>query len=105
MPVLIKEGPPEVNPWGIKFKQGLFNIALLSDLWNHRFRTTPALRATLYPRRGNSTTGMRRYMTSDSHLFRTREQLEVEGWRLVGNVFERQGERYLPLYQKHDPFR
>ena len=47
VPVLIKEGPPEVNPWGIKFKQGIFNIALLSDLWNHRFRTTPALRATL----------------------------------------------------------
>ena len=40
-------------------------------------------------------------MTSDSHLFRTREQLEVEGWRLVGNVFERQGERYLPLYEQN----
>lgn len=63
VPVLIKEGPPEVNTWGIKFKQGLFN------------------------------------MTSDSHLFRTREQLEGEGWQLVGNVFEQDGERYLPLYE------
>jgi len=63
VPVLVKEGPPEVNPWGIRFKQGLFN------------------------------------MTSDSHLFRTREQLEAEGWRLVGNVFEQNGERYLPLYE------
>jgi len=63
VPVLIKEGPPEVNPWGIKFKQGLFN------------------------------------MTSDSHLFRTYEQLEAEGWRLVGNVFELNKEKYLPLYE------
>ena len=36
-----------------------FLSALLSDLWNRRFRTTPALRATPpYPRRGNSTTGV-----------------------------------------------
>ena len=28
-------------------------------------------------------------MTSDSHLFRTREQLESDGWTLTGNVFER----------------
>jgi hypothetical protein len=63
VPVLIKEGPPEINLWGIKFKQGLFN------------------------------------MTSDSHLFRTREQLEAEDWRLMGNVFERDGEKYLPLYE------
>ncbi|MBW1669069.1 MAG: nucleotidyltransferase domain-containing protein, partial [Deltaproteobacteria bacterium] len=39
------------------------------------------------------------HMASDSHLFRTREQLEAEGWRLVGNVFVRDGERYLPLYE------
>jgi hypothetical protein len=61
VPVLIKEGPQEINPWGIKFS-AMFHMA------------------------------------NDSHLFRTREQLEVEGWRLVGNVFERDGERYLPLY-------
>ncbi|MCX8033409.1 MAG: N-6 DNA methylase [Thermoleophilia bacterium] len=54
VPVLIKEGPPEENPWGISFRQGLFN------------------------------------MTSDSHLFRTREELEREGWRLEGNVFVRE---------------
>lgn len=66
VPVLIKEardGKPEENPWGIKFKQGLFN------------------------------------MTSDSHLFRTREQLEGEGWVLDGNVFRKEGEEYLPLYE------
>ncbi|HPH40500.1 MAG TPA: N-6 DNA methylase [Candidatus Fermentibacter daniensis] len=66
VPVLIKEardGQQEENPWGISFKQGLFN------------------------------------MTSDSHLFRTREQLEAEGWKLRGNVFERSEERFLPLYE------
>lgn len=62
VPVLIKEGPPEVNPWGITFCR-MFD------------------------------------MSNDSNLFRTREQLEAEGWRLVGNVFEQDGERYLPLYE------
>ena len=42
-------------------------------------------------------------MTNDSHLFRTREQLESDGWTLVGNVFERPApervERMLPLYE------
>ena len=38
-------------------------------------------------------------MTSDSGLFKTREDLEDEGWELNGNVFLRDGERYLPLYE------
>ena len=38
-------------------------------------------------------------MNTDSHLFRTREQLEQVGWRLEGNVFVRGEERYLPLYE------
>lgn len=38
-------------------------------------------------------------MSNDSHLFRTREQLEADGWTLEGNVFERGEERMLPLYQ------
>ncbi len=72
VPVLVKEGDPDGNPWGVTFKQGLFN------------------------------------MTSDSHLFRTREELEnprgedgqpEKPWELVENVFERDGERYLPLYE------
>lgn len=62
VPVLIKEGPPEENPWGIKF-MAMFHMA------------------------------------NDSHLFRTREQLETDGWELRGNVFERDGERWLPLYE------
>ena len=65
-PVLIDESDPKnvKNPWGIRFKQGLFN------------------------------------MTSDSHLFRTREQLEGEGYALEGNVFKKPGEEdWLPLYE------
>ena len=38
-------------------------------------------------------------MNTDSHLFRTREQMEKEGWKLYGNVFVRDEEIYLPLYE------
>jgi len=38
-------------------------------------------------------------MNTDSHLFRTREELETQGSRLKGNVFVRGDERYLPLYE------
>ncbi|MGY4560936.1 DUF559 domain-containing protein [Thermostichus sp. MS-CIW-32] len=59
VPVLVNDSPlptgeglgVRVNPWGVQFKQGLFN------------------------------------MSSDSHLFCTRAELEAQGYRLVGNVF------------------
>lgn len=38
-------------------------------------------------------------MTDDSDLFRTRKQLEDEGWQSEGNVFTQGGERMLPLYE------
>lgn len=38
-------------------------------------------------------------MSNDSHLFRTREQLEVDGWRLDGNVFSKDGAECQPLYE------
>lgn len=63
VPVLVREGDPTGNPWGVFLKQGLFN------------------------------------MSSDSGLFRTREELEEEGWELRGNVFVREGARMLPLYE------
>ncbi len=64
VPVLVEEAKGDAgNPWGVEFRQGLFN------------------------------------MTSDSHLFRTREDLEGNGFRLEGNVFVRGSERYLPLYE------
>jgi hypothetical protein len=39
------------------------------------------------------------HMANDSGLFRTRDQLEGQGFRLEGNVFVRGDERYLPLYE------
>ena len=39
------------------------------------------------------------HMSNDSHLFRTREQLETDGWKLEGNVFRRETEEHLPLYE------
>jgi hypothetical protein len=39
------------------------------------------------------------HMSNDSGLFRTREQLEQDSWKLRGNVFVRGTERYLPLYE------
>ncbi|MCY3820994.1 MAG: N-6 DNA methylase [Gammaproteobacteria bacterium] len=38
-------------------------------------------------------------MADDSGLFRSRAELEAEGWRLSGNVFCRNGEEHLPLYE------
>jgi len=38
-------------------------------------------------------------MSNDSGLFRTREQLEEEHWKLQGNIFRKAGEEYLPLYE------
>jgi len=64
-PVLIKENEigDDENPWGVSFKQGLFN------------------------------------MTSDSHLFRTEDELLEEDYELDGNIFVKGEERYLPLYE------
>ena len=38
-------------------------------------------------------------MTNDADLFRSHEQLEADGWNLIGNVFSKEGDRYLPLYE------
>lgn len=64
-PVLVKEKPnrEDENPWGIAFKQGLFN------------------------------------MTSDSHLFKTEEELKKMSFELDGNIFRRDEETFLPLYE------
>ncbi|MGH7753583.1 MAG: Eco57I restriction-modification methylase domain-containing protein, partial [Gemmatimonadales bacterium] len=39
------------------------------------------------------------HMSNDSGLFRTRADLETEGWELCGNVFRRGEEAMLPLYE------
>ncbi len=61
VPVLIREGVPDGNPWGVSF-QRMFDMA------------------------------------NDSPLFRTRDQMENDGWVLQGNHFFRGDDRYLPLY-------
>jgi hypothetical protein len=38
-------------------------------------------------------------MASDSHHFRTAKELEKEGYRLEGNIFVSNYDRYLPLYE------
>jgi len=39
------------------------------------------------------------HMSNDSGMFRTRDQLEAEGWALDSNVFRRGNEACLPLYE------
>lgn len=39
------------------------------------------------------------HMANDSHLFRTRDQLEGSGAELEGNIFVHEDERWLPLYE------
>ncbi|MFM8490113.1 MAG: hypothetical protein ACKOCH_27545, partial [Bacteroidota bacterium] len=39
------------------------------------------------------------HMSNDSHLFRTRPQMEAEGFALMGNRFVRGEEVWLPLYE------
>jgi len=41
------------------------------------------------------------HMSNDSHLFRSREQLEADGWRLEVNIFRKDGAEYLPLYEQN----
>ncbi|MBA2946499.1 Eco57I restriction-modification methylase domain-containing protein [Streptomyces himalayensis] len=62
VPVLIRKGDPEGNPWGIQF-QLMF------------------------------------MMNTDSDKFRSREELESDGWTLTGNIFTRGGATMLPLYE------
>jgi hypothetical protein len=38
-------------------------------------------------------------MANDASLFRSREELQQDGWLLVGNTFERDGSNMLPLYE------
>ncbi|MDR1520855.1 MAG: N-6 DNA methylase [Planctomycetota bacterium] len=39
------------------------------------------------------------HMSNDSRLFHIRTELENKGWELRGNVFERENEKMLPLYE------
>jgi len=39
------------------------------------------------------------HMSNDSHLFCTRDKLEAEGYKLKGNIFVKENDIYLPLYE------
>ena len=62
VPIFIREGDPDGNPWGVKFM-------------------------TMF------------HMSNDSPLFRTRDELEAQGWTLRGSVFCKAQQEMLPLYE------
>jgi len=39
------------------------------------------------------------HMSNDSHLFCTRDKLEAEGYKFKGNIFVKENDIYLPLYE------
>jgi hypothetical protein len=39
------------------------------------------------------------HMSNDSGLFRTQQELEADGWRIMGNIFHRGQAKMLPLYE------
>ena len=69
VPILIKEGDEDGNPWGIKFMR-MFDMA--ND--SHLFRPSEANGETL-------------------------ESMFADGWRLEGNILVKGEERLLPLYE------
>ncbi|OPL19556.1 MAG: hypothetical protein AVO35_10360 [Candidatus Aegiribacteria sp. MLS_C] len=73
-----------------------------AELTKYIYRRIPVLINENDPENGNpwGIKFLRMFdMSNDSILFRTREQLEDQGWILNGNVFERGEEKYLPLYE------
>ena len=73
-----------------------------AELTKHIYRRVPVLVEEAKGAAGNpwGVEFLRMFdMANDSHLFRTREELEGAGFHLEGNVFLRGGERYLPLYE------
>ncbi|NEE01150.1 Eco57I restriction-modification methylase domain-containing protein [Phytoactinopolyspora halotolerans] len=49
VPILVREGDPDGNPWGVSFMQGLFNMTSDSD----KFHTREELEADGWKRHGN----------------------------------------------------
>ncbi|WP_283134650.1 Eco57I restriction-modification methylase domain-containing protein [Rhizohabitans arisaemae] len=69
IPILVKEGDKDGNPWGIKFLT-MFHMSNDSDL----FRPSEANKETL-------------------------EDMLADGWKLDGNILTKGDERLLPLYE------
>ena len=73
-----------------------------AELTKYIYRRVPVLINENDPEHGNpwGISFMRMFdMSNDSHLFRTKKQLEEKGFELQGNHFVKGEERYLPLYE------
>jgi hypothetical protein len=80
----------------------IFRSRREAELTKHIYRRVPVLIEEAKAAAGNpwQVEFMRMFdMANDSGLFRTRGQLEGDGFRLEGNVFVRGTERWLPLYE------
>ncbi|MBW6394660.1 N-6 DNA methylase [Thermus sp. SYSU G05001] len=80
----------------------IFRTRKDAELTKHIYRRVPVLIDEVRGEAGNpwGVRFLRMFdMANDSHLFRTREDLEAQGFRLEGNVFVKGNERYLPLYE------
>ncbi|TAK31052.1 MAG: SAM-dependent DNA methyltransferase [Chloroflexota bacterium] len=72
-----------------------------ADIAKAVYRRVPVLVSELGPNGNPWNIRMARmlHMADDSHLFRSRDQLEAEGWRLDGGIFRRGDRIYVPLYE------
>jgi len=78
----------------------IFRTRADAELTTKIYRTVPVL---INEQTGENPWGVRYMrmfdMSNDSHLFRTRQQLESEGFELWGNRMKKGKEIYLPLYE------
>jgi len=73
-----------------------------AELTKYIYRRVPVLINENDPEKGNpwGISFMRMFdMSNDSHLFKTKQQLEDMGFELQGNHFVKGEKRYLPLYE------
>jgi len=78
----------------------IFNTRRDAELTRKIYRACPVLHNDQTDEKPWGVSFLRMFdMTNDSHLFRTREQLEAEGFMLRGSSFIRNDEIYLPLYE------
>lgn len=80
----------------------MFGSAQDSEVIKYIYRRVPVLIDENKGEDGNpwGITFLRMFdMTNDSYLFRTREQLEQQGWHLRANIFVRNSTAYLPIYE------
>lgn len=78
----------------------IFRTSVDAELTTKIYRRVPVL---INETTGENPWGVRFatmfHMSNDSHLFRTRQQLESEGFKLWGNRMKRNDEVWLPLYE------